>query len=343
MVAAFEVLIATNPVRNLIREGRSNQLLNIMTTNQKEGMRTLEISLAELIIAGTVTYEDALDVSAHPKELARALEPVQRRTPELSDAMASRAGPELPYSVVAGVTPCAPGWLVASAKLNGATFAPELPAVLATFTEVLDERPSFSVIALNAPIGYVDETRRADGPATAWLGPSRSTWLDGPQCADLGPTLQGGCRAGRRTASMPISTALLPRYREVAAEMAPYRQRTVFEVHPELSFFQINGDVPLRWTKKFEVGREERRALLMKKIPGIDRAFECEFDDVPWRTCSMPPHCCGRLDGYLPVPVPAFRRPRMGRRGIADGVRPLRMVMMHGLRAYAFSHVAFIG
>jgi twitching motility protein PilT len=73
MVAAFEVLIATNPVRNLIREGRSNQLLNIMTTNQKEGMRTLETSLAELIAAGTVTYEDALDVSAHPKELARAL------------------------------------------------------------------------------------------------------------------------------------------------------------------------------------------------------------------------------------------------------------------------------
>jgi twitching motility protein PilT len=78
MVAAFEVLIATNPVRNLIREGRSNQLLNIMTTNQKEGMRTLETSLAELLVAGTVTYEDALDVSAHPKELARALEAAQR-------------------------------------------------------------------------------------------------------------------------------------------------------------------------------------------------------------------------------------------------------------------------
>jgi twitching motility protein PilT len=73
MVAAFEVLIATNPVRNLIREGRSNQLLNVMTTNQKEGMRTLEISLAELIAAGTITYEDALNVSAHPKELARAV------------------------------------------------------------------------------------------------------------------------------------------------------------------------------------------------------------------------------------------------------------------------------
>jgi twitching motility protein PilT len=74
MVAAFEVMIATNPVRNLIREGRSNQLLNIMTTNRKEGMHTLEISLAELIAKGIVTYEDALNVSAHPKELARAMD-----------------------------------------------------------------------------------------------------------------------------------------------------------------------------------------------------------------------------------------------------------------------------
>ena len=73
MVAAFEVLIATNPVRNLIREGRSNQLLNVMTTNQQEGMRTLETSLAELVQAGTVDYEDALIISAHPKELARAM------------------------------------------------------------------------------------------------------------------------------------------------------------------------------------------------------------------------------------------------------------------------------
>ena len=73
MVAAFEILIATNPVRNLIREGRSNQLLNVMSTNRQEGMRTLEVSLAELIAAGTISYEDALSVSAHPKELARAM------------------------------------------------------------------------------------------------------------------------------------------------------------------------------------------------------------------------------------------------------------------------------
>ena len=77
MVAAFEVLIATNPVRNLIREGRSNQLANVMFTNTKEGMQTLEYSLATLITDGVVTYEDAMSVCAHPKELMRTIEQME--------------------------------------------------------------------------------------------------------------------------------------------------------------------------------------------------------------------------------------------------------------------------
>ena len=74
MVAAFEVLIATNPVRNLIREGRSNQLQNIMMTNSREGMQTLETSLAQLIAEGSISYEEAMGVTGHPKELVRTLE-----------------------------------------------------------------------------------------------------------------------------------------------------------------------------------------------------------------------------------------------------------------------------
>jgi twitching motility protein PilT len=72
-VAAFEVLIGTHPVRNLIREGKSNQLMNVMATNQSEGMQTLESNLASLVGTGIVSYEEALDVSVHPKELDRAL------------------------------------------------------------------------------------------------------------------------------------------------------------------------------------------------------------------------------------------------------------------------------
>jgi twitching motility protein PilT len=72
-VAAFEVLVANHPVRNLVREGKSNQLLNVMATNQNEGMQTLESNLASLIGDSIISYEDALEVSVHPKELDRAL------------------------------------------------------------------------------------------------------------------------------------------------------------------------------------------------------------------------------------------------------------------------------
>ena len=79
VVAAFEVLIATSAVRNLIREGRSNQLSNIMFTNAKEGMQTLENSLAQLIVDGIVSFEDAQAASAHPKELQRAIDAAENR------------------------------------------------------------------------------------------------------------------------------------------------------------------------------------------------------------------------------------------------------------------------
>jgi Tfp pilus assembly pilus retraction ATPase PilT len=36
-------------------------------------MRTLEMSLIELINAGTITYDAALEVSMYPKDLARAV------------------------------------------------------------------------------------------------------------------------------------------------------------------------------------------------------------------------------------------------------------------------------
>lgn len=81
-VAAFEVMVANHPVRNLIREGKSNQLLNVMATHQDEGMQTLETNLASLINVGTITYEDALEVSVHPKELDRVL----GRLMQISDA-----------------------------------------------------------------------------------------------------------------------------------------------------------------------------------------------------------------------------------------------------------------
>ena len=76
MVAAFEVLIANAAVRNLLRDGKTNQLRNVITTAQQEGMMTLEASLGNLVRAGSISYEAALAVSMHPRDLARAVSPV---------------------------------------------------------------------------------------------------------------------------------------------------------------------------------------------------------------------------------------------------------------------------
>ena len=69
MIAAFEVIVATNPIRNLIRDGKTHQLRNIVATHMRDGMQTMEAAMNALIEAGVVSYEDAVDRSLYPREL----------------------------------------------------------------------------------------------------------------------------------------------------------------------------------------------------------------------------------------------------------------------------------
>ena len=72
MVAAFELLIANNAVRSLVREGKTHQLRNILAAGRSEGMCTLETWLNHLVENGLITYDDAVACSVHPKELKPA-------------------------------------------------------------------------------------------------------------------------------------------------------------------------------------------------------------------------------------------------------------------------------
>ena len=69
MVAAYEVLVATPAVRNLIKEGKTHQLRNQLLTGHRDGMVTLEQSLSALVQSGTVTHEEAVVRSMFPKEV----------------------------------------------------------------------------------------------------------------------------------------------------------------------------------------------------------------------------------------------------------------------------------
>ncbi len=72
-VAAIEVMIATSAVRNLIREGKTFQIPNVIQTGSQHGMQTLEQALADLCRRNVITRDDALARCANPDELDRLL------------------------------------------------------------------------------------------------------------------------------------------------------------------------------------------------------------------------------------------------------------------------------
>ena len=69
LVPAVEVMIATPAVRNLIREGRVQQLNLAIDTGFDAGMISLNRSLAELVSRGEISLEQAEFHSLNPAEL----------------------------------------------------------------------------------------------------------------------------------------------------------------------------------------------------------------------------------------------------------------------------------
>ncbi|MCH9031355.1 MAG: type IV pilus twitching motility protein PilT [candidate division Zixibacteria bacterium] len=65
-VAAHEIMIATDAVRASIRDSKTPQLQNILTTGAKYGMITLEDSLIKLAKSGQITPENAVSYSNNP-------------------------------------------------------------------------------------------------------------------------------------------------------------------------------------------------------------------------------------------------------------------------------------
>lgn len=60
-VAAFETLVGISSVRSLIREAKTHQISSLIQTGMKQGMITMDQSLAALVHAGLVTFEAAAE------------------------------------------------------------------------------------------------------------------------------------------------------------------------------------------------------------------------------------------------------------------------------------------
>lgn len=72
-VPAFEIMQATNAVRNLIREAKTHQIDAVISTGAADGMRAMDAELAALVRAGTITAEVAMTHALIPDQLKRRL------------------------------------------------------------------------------------------------------------------------------------------------------------------------------------------------------------------------------------------------------------------------------
>ena len=70
-IAAAEILIATSAVRNIIREGKSHQLEAVIQTGSQYGMQGMDKTLAQLVHAGTITYDEAVSYCVDATEFNR--------------------------------------------------------------------------------------------------------------------------------------------------------------------------------------------------------------------------------------------------------------------------------
>lgn len=171
---------------------------------------------------------------------------------------------------VVGVDGCRGGW-VAVRLVDGALAEVR---VVPSLDQVLDPLPD--VVAVDIPIGLVDATRDADvaarralpgRAASVFSAPARSV-VDGYRDGSLLDHAAATARSVALTGGGLSMQAwrLVPKIAEVDALVATVPADRLLEVHPELAFATLLGEVPPRKTSW--PGLAVRRAALQQV--GID-------------------------------------------------------------------------
>jgi predicted RNase H-like nuclease len=176
---------------------------------------------------------------------------------------------------MAGIDGCRAGWVVVHGGHATAS---------ADFASVLGALPDDAAIAIDIPIGLLDEHQRGGRPvdraARALLGAKRSSVFSSPPRCVLGArTLPDARRRGGRLTLQALH--LLPRIEDVDRLMTPELQSRVFEAHPELSFAAMNGGLPVLAPKRSRSGSSQRRRLLERaRVRVPERPAGTAPDDV---------------------------------------------------------------
>jgi twitching motility protein PilT len=73
-VAACEILLPDDAVRNLIRQGKVEQMYSVMQTGSNKGMQTLEQALVDFVSRGVISQDVAMSRSSRPDQLLGLLQ-----------------------------------------------------------------------------------------------------------------------------------------------------------------------------------------------------------------------------------------------------------------------------
>jgi twitching motility protein PilT len=77
-IAASEIMVGNNAIRNIIRENRISELpRNMELSSKEEGMQTMEQALADLVKRNIVALEEAMRKSANPLRFKQLFQPGQ--------------------------------------------------------------------------------------------------------------------------------------------------------------------------------------------------------------------------------------------------------------------------
>jgi predicted RNase H-like nuclease len=179
---------------------------------------------------------------------------------------------------LAGIDGCAAGWLAAFVRPDGGEARVR---IVARFADVVTAPEQPAVIAVDIPIGLPERTgyggRTAENAVRPLLGARQSSVFSVPaRMAIYAADYREACRLALTSSDPPRKVSkqlfnIAPKIREVdeCVRAGPSLAARVFEVHPELAFWRLNGERALDMPKKvtgrpYEPGLALRQRLLVR-------------------------------------------------------------------------------
>jgi len=184
---------------------------------------------------------------------------------------------------IAGVDGCRGGWVAVCA---GEDFLNPRVEVIPVFEQLPDAMGGWpDIVAVDMPVGLVNDWGRTPEPeARRLLGRPRSSSVFPSPPRRLVEMYVSSRATGPETfdalnewskqvtgQGLQLQTFhLLKKIGEIDAVLQRDEAPPgIFEVHPELAFWAMNGESATRLNKRSAAGREERRVILSRSLPPV--------------------------------------------------------------------------